>query len=131
MAHRWSRLTAFGLVLGLAAGAAPLHAGATTPTRLSYLTFSGPVALPGVTLQAGTYAFEIADLNGSSNVVLVRNKARTQAFYMGLTSRVARPANIDRRAAVTLGEGPRGEAKPIVAWYPPQSDDGRAFIYPR
>src|SRR5512147_2002355 len=54
MAHRWSWLTAFGVVLGLAAGAASLHAW-TTPAGLSYLTFSGPVALPGVTLQAGTY----------------------------------------------------------------------------
>ena len=130
MAHRWSWITALGLVLGLAAGASSLHAW-TTPTRLSYLTFSSPVALPGVTLRPGTYAFEIADMNGSANVVLVRNRTRTEAFYMGLTNPVDRPGQIGRHGAVTLGEGVHGAARPIVVWYPPESAAGHAFIYSR
>jgi hypothetical protein len=89
------------------------------------------VALPGVTLQPGTYAFEVADLVGASNVILVRNKARTESFYMGMTNRVSRPANVGEHGAVTLAEAPRGDAKPIVAWYPPDGADGYAFIYPR
>ena len=61
----------------------------------------------------------------------MRNKARTQAFYMGMTNRVSRPSSVNDHGAVTLGEALRGEAKPIVAWYPPDGADGHAFIYAR
>jgi|tagenome__1003787_1003787.scaffolds.fasta_scaffold20681294_1 hypothetical protein len=130
MTHRGSWLAAFGVVLGLAAGAASLHAG-TNATELTYLTFSGPVGLPGVTLQAGTYAFELADLNGSANVVVVRNRARTQLYYMGMTQRVERPDRISVHSTVALGEAARGEARPITVWYPPDTASGHQFIYPR
>ena len=129
MAHRWSRLTALGVVLGLSAGASALHA-RSTATRLSSVTFRTAVALPGMTLEAGTYLFEIPDVIGASNVVLVRNQAR-KPVYMGFTSQVDRPAGIDSRGAVTLGEAPRGAAKPVVVWYPPDASDGHRFIYAR
>jgi hypothetical protein len=121
---------ATGLVFGLAAGAASLHA-ATTPTRLTYLTFSGPVRLPGVTLAAGTYAFELADPSGANNIVTVRNMTRSQTYFMGFTDRIARPAGMAFKTSVSLGETRRGEITPIVAWYPPESDDGLKFIYRR
>jgi hypothetical protein len=129
MTHRFSLLTTFGLVLGIATGAAPVHA--TTATRLTYVTFNGPVALPGVTLAAGTYAFELADPIGGSPVVAVRNKARTKQYFMGFTQRIERPGGLSREASVSFGEAPRGMAKPIVAWYPPDSTRGMKFIYPR
>jgi hypothetical protein len=130
MTHRRSWLAAFGLVLGLAAGASSLHAW-TNASQLTYLTFSGPVGLPGVTLQAGTYAFELADLNGSANVVVVRNRTRTQLYYMGLTQRVERPRDISPRSAVAFGEAGRGEAPPIAVWYPSDASSGHQFIYRR
>src|SRR3954471_24372615 len=94
MKARWSRRTALALVLGLAAGAASLHAW-VTPSRLTYLTFSAAVALPGVTLPAGTYAFEPASPNTAANVVLVKNRARTVKFYSGFTLRVERRGATD------------------------------------
>src|SRR5215470_11368103 len=106
MTHRGIWLAAFGVVLGLASGSAQLHARMTGP-RLSYLTFSGPVRLPGVILQAGTYAFEVADVN--ANIVIVRNKARNQLFYMGMTQRTERPRGANLRSAVSFGEVERGE----------------------
>ena len=129
MAHRWMRFTAFGVFLGLAAGALPLHAKATA-TRQSFVTFRTPVALPARTLEPGTYVFEIPDIMGAPNVVLVRNQAR-DPIYMGFTSQVDRPSTIDRHGAVTLGEAPRGVAKPIAIWYPPDASDGHRFIYVR
>jgi hypothetical protein len=130
MTHRSSFLTAFGIVLGLAAGAASLHA-LTNPTRLTYLTFSGPVGLPGVTLAAGTYAFELADDTNANNIVAVRNQTRSQTYFMGFTERVPRPAGMAYKTSVSLGEARRGEVTPIVAWYPPDSSDGLKFIYRR
>ena len=129
MTHRFSWLTTFGLVLGIAAGAASVNA--TTATRLTYVTFNGPVALPGVTLAAGTYTFELADPIGASAVVAVRDRTRTKQYFMGFTQRIDRPGGLSREASVSFGEASRGRAKPIVAWYPPDSTTGMKFIYPR
>ena len=38
---------------------------AATWRRAEYLTFNGAISLPGVTLPAGTYVFELADLHGN------------------------------------------------------------------
>jgi hypothetical protein len=130
MTHRSSFLTAFIVASGLAAGAASVQAW-TTPNRLTYLTFSQPVALPGVTLAAGTYAFELATPSGPNDIVAVRNKARTQQYYMGFTERIDRPAEVASAGWVSFGEASRGEARPIMAWYPPESSNGLKFIYRR
>ncbi len=89
------------------------------------------MALPGVTLETGTYAFEIHDPGNASNVVLVRDRNRTRPFYLGLTQVVPRPAGIGNRSTVSLGESRRGEPKPIVAWYPPDAEHGLQFMYAR
>ena len=130
MKTRSTILTALAVAFGLAAGAASAHAWGTA-SRLTYLTFSGPVALPGVTLDAGTYAFELVDPASSSNIVVVRDRNRTRPFYMGLTMVVPRPAGMDNHSTVSLGEAPRGEPTPIVAWYPPDAPHGLQFIYAR
>ena len=120
---------ALALVFGLAAGAASLQARVTS-SRLSYLTFNAAVALPGVTLPAGTYAFELAAPNTAANVVLVKNRARTVQFYSGFTRRVDRPVATDR-ASVRFGEARPGEPRPILVWYPPDWPDGLQFNYLR
>lgn len=129
MTQRSSFLTAAGVALALALGAASIQA--TTANRLTYLTFSGPVGLPGVTLPGGSYAFELADPLGASNIVLVRNRAQTQVYFMGFTQRVARPRSMRDGSTVTFGEAASGAAQPITVWYPPDSADGLQFIYRR
>jgi hypothetical protein len=128
MAHRSSWLTALAVAAVLTSGAAPHAAAAPRP---AHLTFSGPVRLPGVILQAGAYSFEIADLAGNSNVVVVRNRARTQLFYMGMTERIGRPLAKNGHSSVVFGEAQRGQVTPITVWYPPDGEDGRQFIYRR
>jgi hypothetical protein len=130
MTHRFPLLASFCAVLGLTAGAGPVHA-AGPIARTTYLTFSSPVALPGVTLAAGTYVFELAEPFGASTVVAVRDKTRTKHYFMGFTQRIERPGGLSREASVSFGEAPRGMAKPIVAWYPLDSTSGMKFIYPR
>jgi len=114
------------IALGLTTAAPAVH-GSGDPSRLTYLTFSGPVALPGVVLGAGTYAFQLADPLAASNVVLVRDRNRTKVFFLGFTQRVGRPASV--RSVVTFGESATGEPKPISIWYPPDTSDGLQFIY--
>ena len=46
----------------------------------NYVTFSAPFALPGVSLPAGTYIFEVI-APGSLDVVTVRSRDRSQITY--------------------------------------------------
>jgi len=130
MTRRLSILTALVALFALTEGVSSIHA-LSPANRLNYLTFNEPVALPGVTLAPGVYAFELAEPTTSANVVAVRDKARTKAYFVGFTRRIDRPRGIGDTGAVSFGEASRGEARPIVAWYPPDSDSGFGFLYRR
>jgi hypothetical protein len=90
------------------------------------LTFSRPVALPGVVLPAGSYTFNVAS-DTALDVVVVRN--RTKVFYVGFTGTVQRPASMSKTAAITLGEASASEAPPITAWYEIGGTIGHEFRY--
>jgi hypothetical protein len=128
MTRRFSFLAALVAFFALAGGVSSIHA-VTPENRLTYLTFSEPVALPGVTLAPGEYAFELAVPTTAANVVSVRNRARTKSYFMGFTQRIDRPRGMADTGVVSIGEAPKGQARPIVAWYPPDSDNGLKFLY--
>ena len=100
------------------------------PYDTSYLTFNRSVAIPGVTLAAGTYIFERAELD-KPNIVRVWNRDRTHVYLTAFTRPTARPAGLRNDSLVILGEAPRGEAPPIKAWFPFGSPVGHEFIYTR
>ena len=106
------------------------RAGAVDASKTTYLTFSRPVALPGVSLGAGTYIFEIANPDTTANVVRVMSRDRSIAYFMGLTRPVARPNGMKRDQRVSLGEAAAGVAPPITAWWPQFESTGRQFVYP-
>ena len=93
----------------------------------NYLTFSGPIALPGVTLPAGTYTFRVPD-SLDKNIVQVMNRAETKSYYMGITRPVSRQRP-GTAMLVTVGEAPAGQTPPIHAWFPLGAPEGHAFIY--
>jgi hypothetical protein len=113
---------ALGLVQHAAAG--------TNPARTTYLTFSQPVQLPGASLGAGTYIFELADPSAASGVVRVLSADRRIAVFMGFTHEVERPRWMNLEASVSLGESIAGVAPRITAWWPAGERSGRQFIYP-
>ena len=131
MTRRKAVLAACGVILGVVAAAAapeilwdPMH-------RQAALTFKRAVSLPGVTLEPGTYVFEVANPESGSNVVRVRAKEDyRQVYYAGFTNMVERPENLGNWP-VLLGEADPGKAVPILAWYPQGDRMGRQFIYPR
>ena len=100
---------------------------AQTANRTAHLTFSAPVALPGVSLGSGTYVFEIVNPDTMSDVVTVRNKDRSIVYFSGFTELVARPRG--QTSPVALGEAQAGMAAPILAWYPGDGSLGHKFIY--
>ena len=54
-------------------------------TKLTLLTFSGPVDVPGITLPAGTYRFQLADPSSGRRVVKVSDKDGTKTYGMFLS----------------------------------------------
>ena len=126
--NRRSALAAFGgvAVFWVLAGAT---GNATNFSKLTYLKFSRAVAVPGVVLSPGEYAFELVNPSTSRNVVRVSNKQRTTTYAMKMTRPIHRPARLDAKAAVTLGEARPGEAIPIKAWFPLGESIGYEFIY--
>lgn len=127
-ARQWWK--AFGIACGFVFAAAAVEA--WTPVGgLTYLTFNRPVSLPGVTLGTGTYAFEIANPMGGSDVVMVRDRERKHLYFMGLTNGADRQLTPSRDGAVIFGEAGAHDPVPIVAWFPPNNSHGRQFIYRR
>jgi hypothetical protein len=112
-------------VLGVLAGASA-HAWSTDT---NYLTFNGPVALPGVTLPAGTYTFRSPSAI-DRNIVQVMDRAETKSYYMGITRPVLRPRD-GTEMLVTVGEASARQVPPVQAWFPRGSREGHAFIYER
>ena len=82
-------LTSFVAVVALVALAGAT--GSATSVELSNsLTFNRPVALPGVTLPAGTYLFERI-VEPGANLVRVTEAKTGRPFYTGFTHTVPRP----------------------------------------
>ena len=119
---------AFGAAILAVSATAPMRA-LSIPEKTTYLTFSRPVALPGVELSAGAYIFELVMPDTNSNLVRVLSRDRTHVYLTTFTAMVRRPHNLAPNQMVTLGEAPRGMAPPIAAWWPADDSSGRLFIY--
>ena len=129
MFNRKTALMAWGaIILGILI-ATSVAVNARIMGGRNLLTFSGPVALPGVTLGAGTYAFEVVHSESGSGVVRVLDKSRTRIYLTAVTLPVSRPAEMSKDTWVTFGEAPSGAARPIRAWFPDRGMLGHEFIY--
>jgi len=92
------------------------------------LTFSGPVALPGIVLPAGSYSFDVASPT-ALDVVVVRNAQSGKTLYMGFTRTVTRPRAMSKNAPIAFGEATANQPRPIAAWYEIGEDLGHEFLY--
>src|SRR5262249_25464454 len=115
--------------LVLASLSAPVQAGGGTLEKTMYLTFSGPVRLPGVSLGAGTYVFEIPNPMAGADVVRVSSRDGRTSYFQGFTTPVQKPPRMRADAAVSLGESSKGMPAPILAWWPTGESTGRQFKY--
>ena len=123
--------TTIGVAIAMFALAFVQHVAAGTfAERTTYLTFNRSVRLPGVTLGAGTYVFELADSYNAAGVVRVLSRDRQTSYFMGFTHATERPRGLRLDASVSFGESAGGVAPPITAWWPIGERTGRQFIYP-
>jgi hypothetical protein len=90
------------------------------------LTFSAPVALPGLSLQPGTYLFRQA----SPSALQVANMDGTP-YAMFLTIPTVRASLTDGYAVVVGEPGAPGSPRRLIAVFEPGEYTGRQFIYPK
>jgi hypothetical protein len=131
MLNRKSALMACGaIILGFSMSSSAAAHARMLGSR-NALTFSGPVALPGVTLSAGTYTFEVLNSESGGGLVRVLDKSRTRIYLTAITLPISRPAGMPKDAWISFGEAPKGAARPIRAWFPDRGTLGHEFIYDR
>jgi hypothetical protein len=98
--------------------------------KKTYLTFSGPVEIPGVTLAAGTYLFQLADPDASRHVVMVRDKAGTKVYSMFMTIPDQR-SQAPQRNVIMFAERAASAPQAIKSWFYPGNSIGEEFVYPK
>ena len=116
---------ALAALLALAPGAR-----ADEHDRLTYLTFSGPVQLPGVTLVAGTYTFKLADTDGNRHLVQVFRKESSKLITTLMTIPNERLEPV-KDTYIMFAERPVGSPQAMKAWFYPGRSIGEEFIYPK
>jgi len=97
--------------------------------KRTFLTFSAPVEMPGITLQPGTYVFRIAD-TPSRNVVQVLDKDEKAMIGQWLYVSAERP-QVTGETVVTFKETREGTTPAVQFWYYPGEKTGKEFIYPK
>jgi hypothetical protein len=99
-------------------------------TKQTFLTFSGPVQLPNITLPAGTYQFKLADPDSGRRTLQVWDKEGTKLYTTLLTIPDERMEASDD-PVVMFAERPAGVAQAVKAWFYPGERTGQEFVYPR
>jgi hypothetical protein len=97
--------------------------------KLTYLTFSKPVQLPGVTLPAGRYRFQLADTQESRRVIKVQSEDGTKQLAM-LLSVQNQLRDIPKDPIVLFTETAQGQPDAVKSWNYPGERIGYEFIYP-
>src|SRR4051812_39864967 len=113
----------------LLTSAAPASA-QTTQDRLTYVTFSGPVSIPGKTLPAGTYTFRLADSPSDRHIVQVFDKDQTK-LYATLLAVPADRVEAEGDPVITFKETPSDRPPAVHYWYYAGERSGNEFVYPK
>jgi hypothetical protein len=122
------RLISTSVLVVLVGAASGANAFTSTSDKRTYFTFNQPVALPGVTLPAGTYMFRLADDTTTRKVIQVANREGTESFAMFHTMPVYRP-DVPRDPEIRFMETAAGSPVAVRAWWKEGERTGYEFIY--
>jgi hypothetical protein len=122
------RLISTSVLVVLVGSASGANAFTGPSDKRTYFTFSQPVALPGVTLPAGTYMFRLADDTTTRKVIQVANKEGTRSFAMLHTVPINRP-DVPRDPEIRFMETAAGAPIAVRAWWKDGERTGYGFIY--
>jgi LPXTG-motif cell wall-anchored protein len=125
------RLFSLGIVAGILLAltlAAPARA--DTYDRLAFLTFSGPVQVPGAILDAGTYRFRLANPDTSRNILQVLSNDGYSVYATFHTTPDWRMETTNH-PTVTFRETPAGLPAAVKSVFWADEHNGFAFVYPK
>ncbi|MGA7294086.1 MAG: hypothetical protein WBW53_06460 [Terriglobales bacterium] len=122
--------TLFATVLSLIMAfsvAVPL-ARADEANQKTEITFSAPVRIPGQTLPAGTYWFQLTNTDNNLNLVQIYNGTFSHVYASLLTAPVLRGQSRSH-TTLTFAEQPKNRPEALLAWYYPGDLTGHQFLY--
>jgi hypothetical protein len=98
--------------------------------KLTTVTFSAPVEIPGQVLPAGTYVFKLLDSPGSRNVVQIFDAKQTKLYatILAIPDYRLKPAD---KTVITFEERAANSPEAIQAWFYPGDNFGQEFVYPK
>ena len=94
--------------------------------------FSEPVQIPGQTLAAGKYVFQLADSESDRNIVQIFSEDSNGNENL-VTTLMAIPDYSDKtpdKPVVHFEERPSGSPEAIHSWFYPGENTGWEFVYP-
>ena len=101
----------------------------TNTQQRTFMTFSNTVEMPGVTLPAGTYVFQLAD-TPTRNVVQVMSQDQKSVLGQWTFVQSRRP-KATGDTVVMFKENKEGTTPAVQYWYYPGESIGKEFIYPK
>lgn len=130
---RGVRLTIGAMALAAALVPAVRAQDTAEARRLTLLTFSAPVQLPGVTLPAGTYRFEMADINNAAHTVrvLTEDSQKVMGTFHTIPSTLPQRDLTKQDSLVMFAERPAGMPQAAREWFYPGRSIGEEFVYPK
>ena len=117
-------------ITALAAFVATPAARADENDKLTYLTFSKPIQLPGVNLPAGRYRFQLADTQESRRVIKVQTEDGKKQLGMLLTMQ-NHLRDVPKDPVVLFRETAQGQPDAVKSFNYPGERIGYEFIYPK
>jgi len=131
---RFTSLAAAVFTAAFLAATTSVSAQDSNVDQRTYLTFSGPVQMPGVTLPAGKYVFKLAPA-ALHNVMQVFDGEEKniigQWFFVPVERTNEEQNKADGKPVVMFGEMPEGITPAIHYFYYPTDLRGKEFIYPK
>jgi hypothetical protein len=131
---RFTSLAAAVFTAAFLAAATSVSAQDSNVDQRTYLTFSGPVQMPGVTLPAGKYVFKLAP-TALHNVMQVfdgeEKRIIGQWFFVPVERTNEDQARADGKPVVMFREMPEGITPAVHYFFYPTDLRGKEFIYPK
>jgi len=120
------------VMIALASVTAIAHAQDPEYLKRADLTFGAPVRLPGMTLPAGTYRFELANPDSERRVVRVTSQdgKKQYGFLLSVPDTLATRPEHDQ-PLIFFREARADVPQPVRAWFYPNESTGYEFVYPK
>jgi hypothetical protein len=118
------------LLAGLAAMLIAPAVKADDWNQKTVFTFSGPVAIPGQVLPAGTYVFKLLNSSSNRHIVQVFNQDENHVYgtFLAIPDYHMHPPS---QPLVKFHERAADEPQAIKAWVYPGKSYGHEFVYPK